>query len=176
MASLKPKPYLGFMLTRLFVCLLLIASVASADPVRLKIHGHGLKTVELTEADLQRFPRLKVTAVEPHAQKSHDYLGISLRELLLLHGMPIGGALRGREAHQLVVRFSAPDGYAAVFALAEFDASFSKRALILAESIDGQPLPENNGPLQLIAPGDLRGARWVRSVNDIELISLALKP
>lgn len=164
------------MFTRLLICFGLLASIASADSARLTIHGHGIQTVALTEADLQRFPRLKVTAVEPHTQKSHTYVGISLRELLLMHGMPIGGAMRGRDAHQLVVRFSAPDGYAVVFALAEFDASFSQRTLILAESIDGQPLPENYGPLQLIAPGDLRGARWVRSVSDIELISLASTP
>lgn len=158
------------MLTRLLVCLILTASVVSADAVRLKIHGHGIKTAELTESDLQRFPRLKITAVDPQTQQKHAYQGISLRELLLLHGMPIGGSRRG-DGLQLAVRFSASDGQAAVFALKEFDAAFSKRTLILAESIDGQPLPAKHGPLQLIAPGEASDARWVSSVNDIELIA-----
>lgn len=157
------------MITRLLLCLSLIASVASADSVHLKIHGHGIKSAELTESDLQSFPRLKVTVIDPQTQTKHSYQGISLRELLLLHGMPIGGARRG-DADQLAVRFSAPDGKAAVFVLKEFDAAFSKRNFILAETIDGQPLPEKNGPLQLIAPGDASNERWVRSVNDIELI------
>lgn len=156
------------MITRLLLCLSLIASVASADSVRLKIHGHGIKTAELTESDLQRFARLKVIAVDPQTQTKHAYQGIALRELLILHNMPIGGARRS-EAEKLSVRFSAPDGKTAVYALKEFDAAFSKRNIILAENIDGQPLPEKDGPLQLIAPGETSNERWVSSVNDIEL-------
>jgi hypothetical protein len=158
------------MITRLLLCLGLIASIASADPVRLKIHGHGIKTAELTESDLQRYARLKVTTVDSQTQIKHTYQGISLRELLLLNGMPIGGARRD-EAEQLSVRFSAPNGKTAVYTLKEFDAAFSKRNFILAETIDGQPLPEKNGPLQLVGSGDTSDERWVSSVNDIELFA-----
>jgi hypothetical protein len=63
------------------------------------------------------------------------------------------------------------DGYRVVFALAELDAAFTGRAVILADSRDGGALPPNAAPFQLIVPGEKRPARWVRQVVAIEVLT-----
>jgi len=46
------------------------------------------------------------------------------------------------------------DGYAVVYAPADFDDAFSGRTILLAEEVDGQPLPAKSAPFQLVAPGE----------------------
>jgi DMSO/TMAO reductase YedYZ molybdopterin-dependent catalytic subunit len=67
------------------------------------------------------------------------------------------------------------DGYSTLFALAEFDDAFSNRTILLADSEDGKPLPENAGPMRIVAPGDKRAARWARMVTSIELVHIPEK-
>jgi hypothetical protein len=72
---------------------------------------------------------------------------------------------------RLYVLVEARDGYAAVFALPEFDAGFTDRVILLADHRDGHPLDTVEGPLRLVVPGEKRRARWVRQVTDIEVMS-----
>jgi hypothetical protein len=46
----------------------------------------------------------------------------------------------------------AMDGYRAVFAWAELDSTFIEKAVYVVTKRDGKPLPEKDGPFQLIAP------------------------
>ena len=66
----------------------------------------------------------------------------------------------------------AADGYKAVFALAELDPAFAVRDIILADKRDGKPLGAKEGPFRIVAPGDKRGARWVRQVTALRLIAV----
>ena len=68
-----------------------------------------------------------------------------------------------------VLVVDAADGYKAVFALAEVDAAFAVREIILADKRDGKPLDSKEGPFRIIAPGDKRGARWVRQVTALRI-------
>ena len=70
---------------------------------------------------------------------------------------------------KLYVLVKARDGYAAVFALPEFDLGFTDRVIVLADQRDGHPLGNVEGPLRIIVPGEKRHARWVRQVIDIEI-------
>jgi len=56
-----------------------------------------------------------------------------------------------------------------MFTLAEIDPLFASTSIIIATSVDGKSLPENNGPFQIIAPGDKKHGRWIRQVQSIEL-------
>jgi hypothetical protein len=127
------------------------------------------KTVVLSADDLGRLPHLQLTALDPHEGKEHLYSGVAVRDLLLLADAPLGEKLRG-QALRMAVLFRARDGYATLFALADFDPAFSGRTLLLADAVDGKPLPSNAGPLRLIVPGDKRAARWARMVNAIEIV------
>ncbi len=71
-----------------------------------------------------------------------------------------------------VLTVEAADGYKVVFALAEIDSAFAVRDIILADKRDGKPLDTMEGPLRIIAPGDKRGALWVRQGNTLRLIAI----
>ncbi|HEY6371510.1 MAG TPA: hypothetical protein VIX37_13100 [Candidatus Sulfotelmatobacter sp.] len=60
-----------------------------------------------------------------------------------------------------VVMVEAADGYKVVFALAEVDAGFASREIILADKRDGKSRDAQEGPLRILAPGDKRPARSV---------------
>jgi DMSO/TMAO reductase YedYZ molybdopterin-dependent catalytic subunit len=132
------------------------------------------QTLTLTADEFRALPHSEVTATDPHMKAEHRYSGVPLRDLLAKLGAPLGDKLRG-PALQLAVVFHSKDGYSTLFALAEFDEAFSDRVILLADGEDGKPLPENAGPLRVVAPGDKRAARWARMVTSIELVRLPEK-
>ena len=66
-----------------------------------------------------------------------------------------------RQAGQTVL-VTGQDGYAAALAIGEISPDFEGKAVILAESMNGQPLGSSH--LRLVIPGDRKGARDVRDV------------
>ena len=62
----------------------------------------------------------------------------------------------------LVVRGA--DGYAAVLSAAEADKELHEDVVILADRLDGQPLPAKEGPWRLGIDDDIRPWRSVRQV------------
>lgn len=145
------------------------AQAAETTATLLTVRREGAAPLGFSAAEFSALPHIDLTLVNPHDQKEHHYSGVNVRELLARIDAPLGEKLRG-PAQQLGVLVKAKDGYAVLFALAEFDESFSSRTLILADRVDGQPLPEGMAPLQLIAPGDKKAARWARMVTAIEII------
>jgi hypothetical protein len=160
-------------LLRALLFLSLAVGLSAGEPV-LKITTPE-KTLAFTAEEFAALPRTEITAAEPHTQKEHRYAGVTVHELLVRAGVPLGEKLRG-PALQLVVVARCRDGYAVVYALAEFDESFSRRTILLAEKDDGQPLPEKSAPFQLITPGDKKGARWARMVTSLEIIPAGATP
>jgi hypothetical protein len=57
-----------------------------------------------------------------------------------------------------------------VFSLAEVDPAFTGGQIIVADSVDGKPLFDYQGPLRIVAPGDKRGARSIRMLERIEIV------
>ncbi len=151
-------------------------AVAADSPVLLTVHREDASVLTFTAADFSALPHMELTAFNPHEKKEHRYAGVAVREILARAGAPLGEKIRGK-ALQLGVMARAKDGYGVLFALAEFDETFSDRTLFLADSIDGQPLGAGAAPLQLIVPGDKRPTRWARMVTSLEIFSPApLKP
>jgi hypothetical protein len=150
--------------------LLACAPLRATDEAALTVSGGG-QMLTYSLADFAALPHLEVTALDPHAKEQHKYSGVLVHDLLAKVGMPGGDALRGALLRQAVI-VHASDGYATLFALAEFDENFSDRTIILADRQDGQPLPPNAGPLRLIVPHDKRAARWARMVKALEIVSI----
>jgi hypothetical protein len=123
----------------------------------------------LTAGDYAALPHTKIQLMDPHDKKVHQFTGVVVSEILALAGAPSGEKLRGRALRQVVI-FRARDAYAVSFSLADFDAAYSDRTLLLADQEDGAPLSDTTGPLRLIVSGDKKAARWVRMVNRIEII------
>jgi hypothetical protein len=67
---------------------------------------------------------------------------------------------------------TAPDGFRAIFALAELDPASGDDRVLLADTRDGLALSAKEGPLRVVAPGDKYPARWVRNVTRITVVGV----
>jgi DMSO/TMAO reductase YedYZ molybdopterin-dependent catalytic subunit len=146
------------------------AFLRAAEPsVTITIEG---KATVLGAADLAALTHQDVTAFDFHEKKDHVYSGVPVRDILAKAGVELGEKLRGRALRQTVI-VHCSDHYDIVFALAEFDDAFNPRTILLVDRQDGQPLPEGQGPLRLVVPGDKRPARWARMVASLEVVPVA---
>jgi DMSO/TMAO reductase YedYZ molybdopterin-dependent catalytic subunit len=139
--------------------------------VVLRVSGAVSQPLALSLQDLASLPRTKVTA------KEHDitatYEGVALTEILQKAGAPMGKLLHGKALASYVL-VTARDGYRVVFALPELDPDFTDASqhIILADTADGKPLPEKQGPVRIIVPQEKKGARCIRMVESIEVVML----
>ena len=160
---------------RWIVPLILAAAIAATGqqpaPVQqavLEVKALSGQTLTLGVQDFAKQPQVKVNAKD-HDGKNHEYAGVNLRDLLTQAGVAMGNDVRGKELADYVV-VEAADGYRVVFSLAELDPDFGNTQVIVAESVDGQPLAAKEGPLRLVLPGDKRQARWVRMVTSVSVM------
>jgi DMSO/TMAO reductase YedYZ molybdopterin-dependent catalytic subunit len=135
------------------------------------VRGTSGKPQHFTVEDLRKLSRTEIEATDRKGQKV-KYAGVAVSVLLEKVGTAQGEKLRG-EWMRAFVTVDARDEYRAVFALAEFDADFTDRVIILAYERDGQPLDPQAGPLQIIVPGEKKHARRVRMVKEIRVLDSA---
>src|SRR5882724_7743018 len=110
-----------FRLLRWPALLLAFFSLAAAQdsPVVLTVRLENAPALAFTAAQLAALPHVDLTAANPHEKKEHRYSGVPVREFLARAGAPLGEKLRGKARSK--------DGYGVLFALAEFDETFSGR-------------------------------------------------
>jgi len=117
---------------------------------------------------LRALPQLEIRA--PGRGDTVDvFRGPGLRAVLTLAGAPAGPDLRGANLTVVVVA-EAADGYKVVYSLAELDNQFGARPAIVALTRDGKPLPDQDGPLQIVIAGEQHHARWIRQLVSLRLI------
>jgi DMSO/TMAO reductase YedYZ molybdopterin-dependent catalytic subunit len=49
---------------------------------------------------------------------------------------------------------------------------FGARNAIIKLTQDGKPLPERDGPLRVVVPGETHHARWIRQVARLRMVRL----
>jgi hypothetical protein len=145
------------------------ATTAAAPDATLVIAGDVTQALTITPRDLRSMPRTTVTVSEEGRQISYE--GVLVGELLKRAGAPVGRDLSGK-AVATYVRASAKDGYQVVFSLAELDPAFTPNDIIVADTIDGKPLFDYQGPFRIVAPHDKRGARSIRMLQRLEVVRL----
>jgi hypothetical protein len=126
--------------------------------------------VFLKPAELKAMPRTTITVHNEHSKADETYMGVRVADLLAKMGAPLGKELRGIALGSYLVAVGS-DGYGAVIALAEVDPSFHAGEVIVADTMNGQPLDPKSGPFKLVVTEDKRPARWVRNLVSIELKS-----
>lgn len=148
------------------------ANLRRADAVEVATHQELIVVNEDGQSKTfplplpERFTRRDVTV--EHEGEKETYRGVPLEAILAQSGVVLGKEARGK----LVARYvlvTAADGYRVVLSLAEVDSLYGERNVILAESLDGQPLKGNARPLQLVVPADTPHRRWARQVMKIEV-------
>ena len=145
------------------------AATGAAPDESLVIAGDVTQALTIRPADLKTMPRTTVTVSEEGRQVSYE--GVLVGELLKRAGAPVGRDLSGKAVATYVLA-SAKDGYQAVFSLAELDPAFTPNDIIVADTIDGKPLFDYQGPFRIVAPHDKRGARSIRMLQRIEVVRL----
>src|SRR5262245_25315045 len=149
-------------------CLTLTMAVTAGEAT-LVVGGDVTQPLTLEPADLKSMPRTTVTVSEQGRDIAYE--GVLVGELLKRAGAPVGRDLSGK-ALATYVRASARDGYQVVFSLAELDPGFTANDIIVADTIDGKPLSDTQGPLRIVAPHDTHGSRWVRMLQKVEVVRL----
>jgi len=145
---------------------------AVATSGQLTITGDIPKPLALSLDDLRHQQRITVKVPNEHQANTQDtYEGVPLATLLKQTGMPQGSQIKGAMlATYLMAEGS--DGYRVIFSLAEVDSDFQDSGVIVADTMNGEPLSVTAGPLKLVVPHDKRPARSVRMLQSIKIVSV----
>lgn len=134
------------------------------------VGGEVPKPFTLNAASMKQLKRVTLN-LKAHDGNMHQYSGVLLADVLTEADVTVGDA-SGKRAVKSYVLINAEDKYQAVYALAEFEPAFTGNQIIIADQVDGKPLPAGTGPFQMIVPGEKKFARWVRQVKEIKLITV----
>jgi hypothetical protein len=133
-----------------------------AGPLKITF---GSKAAEWAPAALAALPHQTVTLYNEHAKASQTYSGVLLIDLLKPLGVP-------EKPHGKDFRFylvaEGSDGYQVVYSVSEVTPDIHDGTVLVADTMDGKPIGDN-GPLQLVATGEKRPARWVRNLVAIRV-------
>ena len=138
----------------------------------LRVGGDVPTPLTLSVTDLKKLPRTKLKVRNPHEDKVEIYEGVAVQELLRLAGVRQKEKLRG-PALAMYVLAEASDGYRVVYALAELDSDFQDSDVIVADTVNGSPLGDKQGPFKMVAPHDKRPARWIRMLKSLTVVTAA---
>ena len=152
-------------LSLLFSLLLFFAIAANGQSV--KVTGEVTTPLIIDKTEFQKFKQVSVV-YKDKAGKDHSYSGVLLTDILQKAGVTSGAALRGLNLTKYVMA-EAVDGYKVVFALVELDKEFTDKEIILADKVDGNTLPETEGPYRVIVPDDKKAARSIRQVKGLKV-------
>lgn len=144
-----------------------------AKAVALLVRGDVEHPLSLTLADLKQMPRKSLKVTNPHEGKEATYDGVPLIEILEKAGVPLGSEMHG-PAMTTYVEADAKDGYRVLFSLPELDPDFEDSDVLLADTMNGAPLPEGSGPLRLVVPHEKRPARWIRMLTELRVVRVAV--
>ena len=139
----------------------------------VRVGGAVTRPAAISRDEIAAMPHISVMV--PGRGQSDRYDGVPLIELLKRAGATTGDALRGQELAKYVVVTGA-DGFRVVFAMAELDAAFTDRVVLLADKLNGAALPENALPYRLIIPDDKRPTRSVRQVVAVDVLEAPKTP
>lgn len=136
--------------------------VLPTGPLKVTV---GDKSAEWTPEKLAALPHSTLKLYNEHAKAEQTFSGVPLIELL----KPLGVAEKphGKDL-ALYVSVEGADGYKAVYSIGEVNPDVHDGTVLVADSMNGKPLGEN-GPLQLVATGEKRPARWVRNLAAIRV-------
>ena len=156
---------------KLALALVLFAPVYAQDAdAKLTIAGDVSNPLTLTKADLAKLPRTSVT-VKGEGDEETTYEGVLLYDILKQAGAPLDKQLMGKALASYVLA-EARDGYQVVYTLTELDPSFTSNKIIVADTVNGKPLFQYQGPLRLVVPGEKKGARSIRMLEKVTVVRL----
>ncbi|HEY0928925.1 MAG TPA: molybdopterin-dependent oxidoreductase [Gemmatimonas sp.] len=151
----------------------LAAPAAAQQSVRaeptVQVTGAVTQSLTLKASDLAAMPRASVRTESNGIVTTYE--GVWVAEVLKKAGAPLGNALRGAALSTYVVAM-ASDGYQVVFSLGELDPEMSGGQFLLADRANGESLFGETGAFRLVVPTDKRGARSVRMLSSLQVVTV----
>lgn len=141
--------------------------LAAQSPAELRVTGDGITTLSLSVERLRALPRASIARME--RDREARYEGVLLAEVLHLAGVPLETPM-GRGAIGTYVVAVAKDGYQVLFSLGEIDPGLGASEILVADTLNGGPLPADDGPLRLVVKPDKGGARSARMLERIHVV------
>jgi hypothetical protein len=127
----------------------------------------GEKTSTFSPESLAALPHVSLTAFNEHAKANQTYSGVPV--MALLKPLGVTDKPHGKDLRLYLIAEGA-DGYGAVFAVAEVNPDVHLGTVIVADSMDGEPLGDN-GAFMVIGSEEKHPARWVRNLSAIKVKS-----
>ncbi|MFY0254432.1 molybdopterin-dependent oxidoreductase [Chitinophaga sp. 30R24] len=146
----------------LTIALLLCHTVAGQI---VAVSGEVTRPLKLSVTDIANMKKVTVAGTDRDG-KEHLYSGVAVADILQRAGVIMGPQLRGENMLKYLL-IKSGDGYEVLFSLPELDTTFSSRVIILADQVDGQPLPKGKGPFRIVVPGEKKPARWIWEVTEM---------
>ncbi len=143
-----------------------MSAMAPAPAETLKI-TFGDKSATWTVATLAALPHVLVTVYNEHTKANETYSGVPL--IALLTPLGVSDSPRGKDLRLYVVA-EGSDLYEVVYSIGEVTPEVSSSTVIVADTENGKALAAD-GPMKLIATGEKRPARWVRSLVAIKIFA-----
>jgi hypothetical protein len=143
-----------------------ITAQVAAPAEALKI-TFGDKSETWTVATLASLPHVTVTVHNEHTKADETYSGVLL--IALLTPLGVSDKPHGKDLRLYVVA-EGSDLYEVVYSSGEITPDVSSSTVIVADSENGKALA-GDGPMKLVATGEKRPARWVRSLVAIKVFA-----
>jgi hypothetical protein len=137
---------------------------AAAEALKITF---GDKSATWTVATLASLPHVTVTVHNEHTKADETYTGVPL--IALLTPLGVSEHPRGKDLRLYVVAEGA-DMYEVVYAIGEVTPEVNSSTVIVADTENGKALA-SDGPLKMIATGEKRPARWVRSLVAVKVFA-----
>ncbi len=152
------------------------SAAVTAKEAAIEVRGDLTQPGRLTPADLAALPR--VTATWKIHEKTHTVVGVALEQVLRRFGWEPGVMSKTvpptekRAGYKRVVVDTAQDGFQAVFSAAELAQGMGPSQVLLVSTVDGKPLPPEQGPLRLVVPSDGEPSRSLYQIARIDLVDM----
>jgi hypothetical protein len=140
----------------------LIQAQVTGKAALIRVGGEVTQPFTLSDVEFSAFKKTVVNRKDKDGS-NHVYSGAILSDVLLKAGAALGKDLKGGNLNKCLL-IEAVDGYQVVFALAELDQAFTDRVIILANEMDGKPLPVADGPFRIIVQDEKKPARCIKQV------------
>ncbi|MGC9947662.1 MAG: hypothetical protein ABSF64_14960 [Bryobacteraceae bacterium] len=153
----------------------IVVSVANSSYVEIEhtlvVQGIARTSATISTADLAKLPQQTVKTSAGGGAVT--FQGVLLADVFSMVATPAGEVriVTGRDglecrstAALYDVLVQGKDGSQAVFAWADLDSASTDKSVYLVTKRDGELLPGEEGPFELVAPGDQKAAKWVRQV------------
>ena len=138
------------------------------NPARIFVEGIGTGKPDFapSHSELALLRQRTIRATDRGAPVT--FQGVLLNDILAEVATPTGEKFRFTAASYYLVA-EGRDGYRAIFAWTELNPSFTDKAMYVVTKRNGKPLPDDDGPFELVVPGEEGNARWVRQLSALRV-------